>query len=116
MLALFRKKHAALHWYIQRMTAIALLPLFAWMLFQVTLSVSHAPDLASLVQSLVQQNPFVLLLLHVLLFWHIQHGLESIVIDYVHHDVRVALLQSFIRILTVVMMFLGPYVVLHFLP
>nr|YP_007890525.1 succinate dehydrogenase subunit 4 [Andalucia godoyi]AGH24019.1 succinate dehydrogenase subunit 4 [Andalucia godoyi] len=115
MLAFLRKKHAALHWYAQRFTAVALLPLFGWIIMSTTAYLSNAQDLFSVAQFAIQQNPFFFLILNVLLFWHIRQGLESIVVDYVHNEKTQFLVNFFIRVLTVLMIFSSYSIMLSFL-
>lgn len=70
-------------WWLQRLTAIALVPLTIWFLFVIGVSVdgSYRQALASIAQP---EHALLLILLSVCLFWHGALGLLVIVEDYVH--------------------------------
>jgi succinate dehydrogenase / fumarate reductase membrane anchor subunit len=72
------------HWWLQRLTSIALVPLSVW--FVVSLlalpSLGHATVLAWMGQS---WTALLLILLVLTGAWHSQLGLRVIVEDYVHH-------------------------------
>jgi succinate dehydrogenase membrane anchor subunit len=71
------------HWWLQRLTAVALVPLAVW--FVVSLlalpSLGHATLLAWMSQS---STALLLILLVVVAAWHSQLGLRVVVEDYVH--------------------------------
>lgn len=71
------------HFWAQRLTAVALVPLSLWFVFQVvTLAgASHAQAAAWLV---VPLNAVLMLLLLGALIWHSMLGLQVVVEDYVH--------------------------------
>lgn len=76
-------KEGAHHFLVQRLTALALVPLAIWFIFLV-LTVLHA-DYAQ-ARAIVQQ-PFAatwLIAFVIVSFWHAQLGLQVIVEDYVH--------------------------------
>lgn len=76
-------KEGAHHFLVQRLTALALVPLAIWFIFLV-LTVLHA-DYAQ-ARAIVQQ-PFAatwLIAFVIVTFWHAQLGLQVIVEDYVH--------------------------------
>ena len=71
------------HWWMQRVTAIANLPLVAFMIVFIIrhLGATRADMLASLA------NPFVAILLalgFVSILWHMRLGLQVVIEDYVH--------------------------------
>ncbi len=72
------------HWWVQRVTAIALVPLSIWFLF-VLGAVLHATDYASVVATIGQPaNALFLIFFSVCIFWHGALGLQVIIEDYVH--------------------------------
>jgi succinate dehydrogenase / fumarate reductase membrane anchor subunit len=80
------------HWWMQRLTAIALVPLMVWF-------VASLVSLAGAEQAAVKawlQNPLAALLLLLLLgagFYHLKLGLQVVIEDYIHgHAAKVALL------------------------
>ena len=80
-------KEGAGHWWAQRVTAIALIPLTLW--FAVTvIGLSHA-DYATLKGWAGKPGNASLLILTVLtVLYHAQLGLQVVIEDYVHCDVK----------------------------
>lgn len=80
------------HWWVQRLTAIALVPLSLWFIASV-ISLEGATQ-ADMIAWLHAPVPLTLMLcLVIATFWHMDLGLRVVVEDYVHHDVaRVTLL------------------------
>ena len=78
-------REGASTWMVQRLTAIALVPLGLWFVASaVSLSgADHAAVAAWLARPL---NTTGMLLLIVTVFWHAQLGVQVIIEDYVHHD------------------------------
>ncbi|MBC7655544.1 MAG: succinate dehydrogenase, hydrophobic membrane anchor protein [Frankiaceae bacterium] len=78
------------HWWIQRLTAMALLllaPWFAWLVLGLV-----GADHFTIRQSLAQPLNASLLLAFVLsLFWHAQLGMQVVIEDYVHGWLEIAL-------------------------
>lgn len=71
------------HWWLQRVTAIALIPLGIWFLFFIGgLMGGGYPAVAAAIAQPV--HALLLIVLAVCLFWHGALGLEVIVEDYVH--------------------------------
>lgn len=71
------------HWWLQRLTSIALVPLAIW--FVVSLLVLPAHDHLTVVHWMAQSWTALLLILTVVIgAWHSQLGLQVIVEDYVH--------------------------------
>ncbi len=76
-------KEGVQHWWLQRVTAVAMVPLLL-ILVVVMLKLGHA-DHAGVVAAF--KNPFLALfsLLAVLaVFWHLKLGLQVVVEDYIH--------------------------------
>lgn len=78
-------KTGAHHWWVQRITAVALVPLLIWLIASL---VAHAgAGHQALAQWLAHPPVAVILVaLQVALFWHMKLGLRVIVEDYVHAD------------------------------
>jgi len=71
------------HWWLQRLTSVALVPLSIW--FTVSLLALPAFDHATVVSWMAQSWTAVLLILLVLAgTWHSQLGVQVVVEDYVH--------------------------------
>ena len=78
------------HWWIQRLTAMALLLLAPWFTW-LALSLVGA-DHSTIRQTLAQPLNASLLLAFVLsLFWHAQLGMQVVIEDYVHGWLEIAL-------------------------
>ena len=73
------------HWWMQRMTAVALLPLSAWFVISMIAMAGapHAEVAAWLARPL---NAVLALLTVVATFHHLQLGLQVVIEDYVHHE------------------------------
>ncbi|MDD9876646.1 MAG: succinate dehydrogenase, hydrophobic membrane anchor protein [Magnetovibrio sp.] len=80
------------HWWVQRLTGIALVPLVLWFVFYgVALASADLATVKAWVGS--HYNPALLILLIVCLFHHGQLGLQVVIEDYVHTEsTKVALL------------------------
>lgn len=76
-------KSGAHHWIVQRITAIALIPLSLWVTW-IVLATLHA-DYAQ-ARALVHEPVNAVLLITFVLaaFWHAQLGLQVVIEDYVH--------------------------------
>jgi len=74
------------HWWVQRVTAIALVPLSIWFLF-VLGGMLHAADYAAVMAMVAQPvHALFLIVFSVCLFWHGALGLQVIIEDYVHGE------------------------------
>lgn len=73
------------HWWLQRATAIALIPLTLWFVYSaLTLA---AGDHASSVQWITEPaNAILMILLILATFHHLQLGLQVVIEDYIHHE------------------------------
>jgi len=78
-------REGAGHWWVQRVTAVALIPLTLW--FAGALMAHVRSDYGALIQWLRAPVTTVLMvLLLVALFYHMALGLQVVVEDYVHTD------------------------------
>ncbi|WP_415183170.1 succinate dehydrogenase, hydrophobic membrane anchor protein [Phaeovulum sp.] len=83
--------HAAHHWWAQRVSAIALVPLVLWLL--VALAGGAAADYAALTVWLgAPLNAALMILLVIAAFHHAALGLKTIAEDYVHSRARFAVI------------------------
>lgn len=72
------------HWWVQRVTAIALVPLSIWFLFLLG-GMLHATNHAAVVALIAQPvHATFLIVFTVFMFWHGALGLQVIIEDYVH--------------------------------
>ncbi len=71
------------HWWLQRLTAVALIPLTLWFVFFVVglVPADHDAVLAAIGQPV---HAFALIVLTVCTYWHGMLGLDVIIGDYVH--------------------------------
>ncbi len=73
------------HWWMQRVTAVALIPLGLWFAVAlIKLTGASYSDAIAWLQSPI--NAILLLLLIVATFHHMQLGLQVVIEDYVHHE------------------------------
>lgn len=78
-------KEGTAHWWAQRLTAIALVPLVLW--FAVSLIILTGADHEAVAAWLGNPAPAVLLLLLILAgFHHAQLGMQVVIEDYVHAE------------------------------
>ena len=78
-------KEGTAHWWAQRMTALALVPLLIW--FAASVAAMTGADHAAVVEWL--KNPFVtivMILLIIATFHHAQLGMQVVLEDYVHSE------------------------------
>jgi succinate dehydrogenase / fumarate reductase, membrane anchor subunit len=76
-------KHGVRHWWLQRLTSVALVPLTIW--FVVSLLALPSFDYATLVAWMSRgTSPLLLILLLLTAAWHSQLGVRVVVEDYVH--------------------------------
>jgi succinate dehydrogenase / fumarate reductase membrane anchor subunit len=76
-------KSGAHHWIVQRITAIALIPLVLWIVyFALRIAFADYAQARALVRDPL--NAVLLLTFVIALFWHAQLGLQVVIEDYVH--------------------------------
>jgi len=76
-------KSGAHHWIVQRITAIALIPLVLWIVcFALRIAFTDYAQARALVHDPL--NAVLLLAFVIALFWHAQLGLQVVIEDYVH--------------------------------
>jgi succinate dehydrogenase / fumarate reductase, membrane anchor subunit len=73
------------HWWLQRLTAIALVPLTVWFVLVLLTHLGMSRlELARWMRSPSTAAPLALFLIAG--FWHLKLGLQVVIEDYVHHD------------------------------
>ena len=73
------------HWWLQRVSAIALVPLSLWFVFSV---INHVDDDYSAVTAWISQPSVALMLILYFgfMFFHAQLGIQVVIEDYVHSE------------------------------
>jgi succinate dehydrogenase / fumarate reductase membrane anchor subunit len=101
VLGLGSAKQGAHHWWLQRVSSVALVPLSIW--FVLSLASLPLGDFASVSAWIAASWHAVLLCLFVLCAsWHSQQGVQVVIEDYVHgHGLKVAglMLSNFAHVL-----------------
>ncbi|HWG32206.1 MAG TPA: succinate dehydrogenase, hydrophobic membrane anchor protein [Steroidobacteraceae bacterium] len=91
VLGLGSAKEGVHHWWVQRLTSVALVPLAVW--FLVSLLSLPALDHTTVIVWMAQSGTSLLLILFVLIAtWHSQLGLRVVVEDYVHGGAKTVVL------------------------
>ena len=93
-------KDGTSHWWAQRVTAVALIPLSIWFVF----SVIHllGIDRVGLKTCLNAPGSFVLMVLFAIaLFYHMQLGVQVVIEDYIHNEKNKVVLLVFNKLLAV---------------
>jgi len=73
------------HWWYQRISALALLPLTLWFVFSVIYHIEETYD--SVLAWIEQPVAAILTLLYLsFMFFHARLGLQVVIEDYVHHE------------------------------
>jgi len=87
------------HWWLQRLTAVALVPLTVYFLWLLLVLVGADQDQAR--EMLAKPRNAILLAAFVIaLFWHAQLGLQVVIEDYIHVRWQELSLQIFVRFAT----------------
>jgi succinate dehydrogenase / fumarate reductase membrane anchor subunit len=81
------------HWWVQRVTSVALLPLTAWFVVSV-LRLARVGEKQALHWAHQPVNTVLLLALVLATFHHLQLGLQVVIEDYVHPTARVITLVA----------------------
>ena len=71
------------HWIVQRVTAVALIPLCLWLVYLV-LAAMHADYAQARALVHAPVNALLLIAFVLAVFWHVQLGLQVVIEDYVH--------------------------------
>lgn len=95
-------KEGVSHWWLQRLTAVALVPLVFWLVFSL---VSLAPADQLVVQAWLAQpfNAVLMIVLMVALLWHGQLGLQVVVEDYIANRSVEVVLQVLIKFAAIIL-------------
>lgn len=89
-------RDAVHHWWLQRLTAVALIPLTIWFAFFMAALIGA--DYATVTAAIgAPVNAFLLILLTICMYWHGMLGLDVIIGDYVHTRWREVTLQITLR-------------------
>lgn len=100
------------HWRVQRLSAIALVPLTVWLL--VSLMRLPLADFAAVSDWIAAGwNPVWLTLLLLAMGWHSQLGVQVVIEDYVHHKGLKSLALLAVNFAHVVVVAAGVYAVLR---
>lgn len=85
-------KQGTHHWYVQRVSAVAMLPLMLWLIFAIAgLAGSDHAAVAEWVSSPL--NTTLLVILVATMFYHALLGTQVVIEDYLHHEgVKMAVL------------------------
>ena len=76
--------HGVGHWWLQRVTAVALIPLSVWFVYSLV-TVMLSPSVVEVAQWFASPVTAVLLVLMLIaLFWHAKLGMQVVIEDYVH--------------------------------
>jgi succinate dehydrogenase / fumarate reductase membrane anchor subunit len=104
-------KEGVEHWWMQRLTAIALVPLTLWFVIAVIQLAGAERDV--LINWLRHPLPAVLLILLLFAtFYHVALGLQVVIEDYVHHEGAKFTLSITMRLLCILLGGLGIFAVL----
>ena len=111
-LGLGSAKKGVEHWWVQRVTAVALVPLAIW--FVIALLQLMGGDLASVQHWLGRPVPAVLMVLFLIAsFYHAALGLEVVIEDYVHTELTKLGLVLLVRFAAVALAVAGIFAVLR---
>ena len=78
-------KEGADHWWVQRLTAVALVPLTLWFVYSIMVLAGAGLDEAQ-TWAADPFNALMLIILVVATFHHAQLGLQVVLEDYIHHE------------------------------
>ena len=105
-------KRGVEHWWAQRVTAVALIPLSLW--FVAALLQQMGGDLAGVQHWLGRPVPAILMVLFLITtFYHAALGLEVVIEDYVHTELAKLGLVLFVRFAAVALAVAGIFAVLR---
>ncbi|MGQ0800958.1 MAG: succinate dehydrogenase, hydrophobic membrane anchor protein [Pseudomarimonas sp.] len=92
-------KEGVQHWWVQRLTAIALVPLTIYFLYMLLCMVGADQATARAIVA-KPLNASLLAAFVLALFWHAQLGLQVVIEDYIHVRWQELSLQIFVRFAT----------------
>ncbi len=99
------------HWWLQRLTAVALVPLSLW--FMAALASRASAGYAAVVEWLGSPSVVLGLLLFIAsLFYHALLGIEEVILDYVHVEAVKSALLTGLQYLLLTLALLGALAVL----
>ncbi len=76
--------HGVGHWWYQRLTALALIPLSVWFVYSL-ITAMLIPDVAQVADWFASPvNALALTLMLIAMFFHVKLGLQVVIEDYVH--------------------------------
>jgi succinate dehydrogenase / fumarate reductase membrane anchor subunit len=90
------------HWWMQRLTAVALVPLVLWFVASL-LVLMHSDYLTAHAMLAQPWNAVLMLAFIVAVFWHGQLGLQVVIEDYVHTPWRAFALLTLVKLLAVLL-------------
>ena len=77
-------KHGVAHWWLQRVTAVAMIPLLIWFITAI-ISVLISPDIRVVAHWFASPiNSLLMVLLLCAMFYHAKLGLQVVIEDYIH--------------------------------
>ncbi|PID50647.1 MAG: succinate dehydrogenase, hydrophobic membrane anchor protein [Proteobacteria bacterium] len=80
-------KEGTHHWWMQRVTAIALIPLILWFLYSI-IALNGEPYEVALNHFISPFNAAIASLFILAAFYHASLGLQVVIEDYIHHETR----------------------------
>jgi succinate dehydrogenase / fumarate reductase membrane anchor subunit len=86
-------KEGVEHWWIQRVTAVALVPLTLWLAMSIVALAGRGHD-AFIAWLSAPPATIAMVLLLIALFYHMALGLQVVIEDYVHSGAKIALLVA----------------------
>jgi len=89
-------KEGVHHWRLQRLTAIALIPLTLWFVVSLLAKV-HADHATVVAWVSVPYVTVLLLALSIALFWHLMLGVQVVIEDYIHCTTKQIAAQLLLR-------------------
>jgi len=105
-------KEGADHWWMQRLTAVALVPLSLWFVAAV---IAHAgADYATFTDWVASPLVSVLLILTIVAtFWHALYGVQVVIEDYIHTEATKIALLVLLRFACIALGLAAVYAVLR---
>jgi succinate dehydrogenase / fumarate reductase membrane anchor subunit len=94
--------HGTGHWWLQRMTAIALIPLSVWFMIQLITQLIGADAIGISLWLKNPVNAVAMVLFTLAMFIHARLGVQVIIEDYVHNKFKKTLLLLFINAVALV--------------